>query len=305
MRRICLTVLTSVAVVAAGASAPAQASFPGANGRIAFYVFNRNPQSIWTMAADGSDQVRLLPDPRSQYEPEWSADGARIVFARYGRRRDAIVSVAADGSDLQVVGTDRTLPRNFGQPTWAPSGDRIAFCAQGHDHLLKVFVIGTDGSDLQNVSGPNDDCYPAWSPDGSRIAVVSDVLSGAPSDIVTMDPDGANRAVAIDAGDNGWPDWSPDGSRLAFVRGTPGGSDLFVADADGGNEVQVTSSPGVEYTPAWAPDSTAIAYCRARSGDIDSPCDVFTIGPDGTGIVRLTDTRRRDEFNVSWQPLTG
>ena len=302
-----LVLLVSLAVcLLPGTNVPAAASFPGANGRLAFYVFNAHPPAIWTMAADGSDQQRLRADRHAQYEPDWSADGTRILFARYGGARDALVSVAADGTDLQVIATDRTLPRAFGQPVWAPSGTQIAFCAFGHDDLLKVFVINTDGTGLQNVSGAGqDECYPSWSPDGTQLAFVTGAISSASSDIATMDADGSNRVTVVTTGDNSWPDWSPDGQRIAYVRRVNGGSELWAVDADGANDTQITDSPGVEYTPAWAPDGTAIAYCRSRRSNVDSPCDVFTIAPDGTGVVRLTDTPRRDEFNVTWQPLTG
>jgi TolB protein len=303
MRRALVFSLLCAVLLLPGSGTPAGAAFPGANGRIAFYVYNVYPQAISTMAFDGSDRTRLLEDRHAQFEPAWSADGSRILFGRYGGARDAFVSVAADGSDLQVIATERQLPRGFGEPTWAPSGTQIAFCAEGRDHLFKVFVIGTDGTGLQNISGAgNDDCYPSWSPDGSRIAAVSGVTTGS-SDIITMDPDGGNRTTIVQAGDNGWPDWSPDGSMLAFTRKVQRVAELFVAAADGGSVTRLTTTRGFEYTPAWAPDGSAIVYCRTRTADPFSPCDLFTIAPDGSGLTRLTGTARRDEFKPSWQPL--
>ena len=303
MRRVVAALVCSAILQPAGGT-PAHAAFPGLNGRIAFYVYSARPRVIWTMAADGSDQTRLLPDRHAQFGPAWSADGTRIVFARYGGARDAIVSVAADGTGLQVIATEQELPYAFSSPTWAPSGDRIAFCGGGHDRLNKIFVIGTDGTGLQNISGAgNDDCRPSWSPDGSRIAVTSGALISGSAAIVTMDPDGSDRVTAIEAGDNGWPDWSPDGTMLAFTRKVERVPELFVADADGGSVTRLTTTRGVEYTPAWAPDGTAIAYCRTRTPDPFSPCDLFTITPDGGATERLTDTVRRDEFDPSWQPV--
>ena len=100
MRRT-LIVLVLV-TVSAGIGVPlARASFPGTNGRLAYFVYDGDPQSIHTIDPDGTDDVRILDERHAQWEPNWSADGSRIVFMRYGRHgRGAMVSTAADGSDL-------------------------------------------------------------------------------------------------------------------------------------------------------------------------------------------------------------
>jgi Tol biopolymer transport system component len=302
MRRTTI-VLVLIGLTAVLSPATAEAAFPGSNGRIAYYVYNGHPQSIHTIDPDGTDDLKLLADARSQWEPNWSADGSRIVFMRHGRHdSQALVSMAADGSDLQVIAGNAVLPRFSGEPVWSPDASMIAFCAFGHDDRQKVFVIGVDGSGLTNISGSgNDDSRPAWSPDGSRIAVDSGSFTSGDADIVTMDPDGTDRTTVVSAGDTVWPDWSPDGTQLAFLKSINHNRDIFVVDADGGTPTRLTTTPGFEWVPSWAPDGTAIAYCRSKTAF--SPCDLFTMAPDGTGVTRITETPRRDEFYPDWQPL--
>src|SRR5689334_24797212 len=57
-------------------AAPAHATFPGANGRIAF----ERGGDIWTMNPDGTDQVNVTNDAPTQTDPAWSPDGTRIAF---------------------------------------------------------------------------------------------------------------------------------------------------------------------------------------------------------------------------------
>jgi Tol biopolymer transport system component len=301
MRRFAIcTLLVGTLSLVPGA---ADAAFPGTNGRIAYYVYNRSPQSIHTIEPDGTGDVKLLEDRKAQFEPNWSADGSRIVFMRYGGSGfQSIVSTAADGTDLQVIAGNTVLPRFSGQPVWSPDASMVAFCAWGHDDRQKIFVVGADGTGLTNISGPGrDDCRPAWSPDGSRIAVDSGSIASGDAVIVTMDPDGTDRTTVVGVGDNIWPDWSPEGTQLAFLKSINHNRDIFVVDAGGGTPTRLTATPGFEWVPSWAPDGTGIVYCRSRTAL--SPCDLFTMAPDGTDVVRVTDTPRRDEFYPDWQPL--
>jgi Tol biopolymer transport system component len=112
---------------------------------------------------------------------------------------------------------------------------------------------------------------------GSRPLSVATVVNGriafAPANgdgIRVIDPDGTNETRLVD-GTVSSPRWSPDGRRIAFVRLVDAENflfELFVLDADGANERQLTSgSAGPMHSLAWAPDGSRIAFVYEPTTD--------------------------------------
>jgi WD40 repeat protein len=78
--------------------------------------------------------------------------------------------------------------------------------------------------------------------------------------------------------------FSPDGSRIVFASSRNGNFDLFVADADGGNQVQLTATPANEAEPAWTADGNQVLYQSDASGSVQ----VWIVNADGSGARALT-----------------
>lgn len=129
----------------------------------------------------------------------------------------------------------------------------------------------------------------AASPDGSRIAFTCDVA------ICVADRDGTDIDILTD-GDLDYedsPSWSPDGQRLVFRRWEQGGSaeqveqtDLWVMNADGSGQVNLTNDAASQGDPAWSPvredAGTRIAYRQVAWVDGYVTNRIFTMRPDGT-----------------------
>jgi Tol biopolymer transport system component len=104
---------------------------------------------------------------------------------------------------------------------------------------------------------------PAWSPDGRKLAFVSD-RDGRPFSVhapeihvVNADGSGQRNLTRNPAHDSD-PVWSPDGRKLAFVRN----HDVYVMNADGSGQQNLTRNPAHDLAPAWSPDGQRIVFER-------------------------------------------
>jgi hypothetical protein len=99
------------------------------------------------------------------------------------------------------------------------------------------------------------------------------------------------------------PAWSPDGKKIAWLgRGPHGtGADVFVMNADGSDQQNLTPKPGTRGEPRWAPDGRAILLTAVPPGQPPSASgwpysDVYIMNVDGSRQRNLTHTpswRRR------------
>jgi WD40 repeat protein len=164
-------------------SAPAQATFPGENGRIACegdrtpqpdpVPRNFAPTEIFTVNPDGSDERVLTRNLVTDGDPAFSPDGQKIAFNSTRDGDSEIYSMNVDGTDVRRL---TTSPGTDRQPTWSPDGSRIVFHS-GRDRNpdgsinFEVYMMNADGSDQRNLTNsPGQDAVPSWSPDGTRIA---------------------------------------------------------------------------------------------------------------------------------------
>ncbi|MFN2503706.1 MAG: TolB family protein, partial [Acidimicrobiales bacterium] len=81
MRRV-ISLSSVVALLVAGLALAqvAEGAFPGTNGKIAFISDRDGDNEVFTMNADGTDQVNLTNNTSIEFEPAWSADGSKMVF---------------------------------------------------------------------------------------------------------------------------------------------------------------------------------------------------------------------------------
>ena len=151
---------------------------------------------------------------------------------------------------------------------------------------------------------------PSWSPDGKRIAFVSDREEPLRYfDIYVMDADGSNQQrVTNNPRDDRHPSWSPDGERIAFSARREGHFEnkfaityeIYVMDADGQNEQRLTENRKNDWYPSWSPDGKRIAFSADRKGDLDN-FDIYVMDTDGGNQQKLTNNRGWDS-SPSWSP---
>jgi len=88
-------------------------------------------------------------------------------------------------------------------------------------------------------------------------------------------------------------DWSPDGSKIAFWSYRAATRDVWVMNADGSNQTNLSNTYDMELGPVWSPDGSKIAYDRAD--------EIYVMNADGSGQINLTNDPAMDGL-CGWSP---
>ena len=184
--------------------------------------------------------------------------------------------VAADGSEgpFQLETGSHVAQR----PTFSPDGTALAYSFADIDGE-RIRVIDLELGEVAEYAFDtlNSVSQPSWSPDGTQIAVVGRIGAGeGDSDVFIINlADDSLEGPLTDVGEGrfvGSPVFSADGSQIYFIEGIPGQvesgvtADIWVMDADGANERQVTTDQAILGRIQINPAGTQIVYRRYETG---------------------------------------
>jgi TolB protein len=268
---------------------PAEAAFPGRNGDIVFTKRDGcDLASIFRIQPDGTDLTALTCDPRLpaySQNPAWSANGKKIAFQLDADDTDDIPRdlwvMGANGNDRTNI--TETPDVDEWQPTWFPSGDKIAYRGNGD---IEVATLGKNGKVTKTTRLASNGGQPAVSPNGKELAFVSE--RGGDSEIYVMRadaPEGPNNKP-VKLTDNKTygdlaPDWHPDGSKLVYASCRPK-CDIFVMKEDGSGKKNLTrNSDSYAGDPAFSRDGRYIVFSRDDG--------LWRMRADGTRLTQITE----------------
>jgi len=233
-----------------------------------------------------------------------------------------------------MVPEDLTRIQFITDPQLSPDGRRVAFVVttlseERDEYLSNIWIVDVGGGAPRRfTAGPRRDVEPRWSPDGSRLAFLSERAAKDKLQLYVMPADGGEptKLTALDHGVSAIA-WAPDGSRLAFVSPVGGQKEpeseeekrksrparvitsvkyrfngegfvydrrphVLVVSLDGASAVQITDGDFIDADPTWSPDGESIVFASARhvSRDDDDASDLWRVPAKGGTPQRLTAT---------------
>jgi dipeptidyl aminopeptidase/acylaminoacyl peptidase len=189
----------------------ARASFPGADGVIAY----EDEGSIWAVDPTTGDQLKLTSGPEDS-SPSFSPSGNQLAF----QRGKTIYVVQSDGTGARAITAGA-------EPTFSPDGTQIAFVRRGG-----LYVAGlAPGSPVRRLTNHPGDHAPNWSSRGTIVFQRTDFrhrgggnVPGHPrllarEELDVIDPPALRPRTLLSYSQDSemFPDWSPNGATVTFA----------------------------------------------------------------------------------------
>ena len=287
-----------IAALILGTRPPVFPMTPGADA-IVFRSRRNLSFDLYAIYPDGAHETRLtylrrptdewwFPDLLIPYEdlltnshPRPVPGGQGVTFTSNFEGAYWLYQMDVDGSDFHRV--DSPLSANT-IPIYSPDAQQIAYLPRS-DELI---VSNADGSGKRCLTcGMGGSLLlPVWAPDGH--ALVFSFFNDKEENLYRVNVDGTNliRLTNSNAPNafNADPAWSPNGQQIAFSSNQAGGSpEIYVMNADGSNQVQLTSISGKE--PSWSPDGQQIAF---TANPEEKGAEIYVMNADGSNLRGLT-----------------
>jgi len=278
--------------------------------------------------------IRQLTFSGENAEAYFSADGTRLIFQSraQGEGCDQIYTLDLASGDTQLVSTGegRTTCSYY-----YPKGDRILYASthhwdptcppspdmsQGYVWALyptyDIFSADSDGSNMvQLTESWGYDAEATFSPVEDLVVFTS--MRDGDLEIYTMRGDGSDvRRLTHKTGYDGGPFFSADGKKIVYRSGypSPGGEtddyrrllaqglirpsalEIFVMDADGSNQTQVTENGAANFGPYFHPSGEKILFSSNLGDSTGREFDIYMVNVDGTGLEQITFSQGFDGF---------
>ncbi len=227
---------------------------------------------------EGKPARSILNHKDLMLAPQWSPDGKQIVLG---------VGAFSAFADFAVGAKKPVDPVNGG---------------------AQVAIVNADGTGFHLVtSGPNNNAFASFAPDGKHIVYRTAGPDGEGLRIMNLED---KTTTTLTTEYDNFPVWSPRNDLIAFIRSIGGNFEVFTIHPDGTDIKQLTNSPGNEAHLAWSSDGERIAFTSERMGFKDEALytddpqpygEIFVMRFDGTHIEQLTDDQW-EEGGPAWRP---
>jgi len=270
---------------------------------------------LYIVPAQGGDLVRLTDHPLNDGSAMWAADSRTIYFQTAMYWDGAIAAV-----DITTRQIRRVRGGGGGQIALSPDGTQFVYTGNAKpnddDQSNRDIYVAPVGDGEARLLTPDTldwlDSAPAWSPDGTRLAFVSD--RGGFNNLGVIDvATGAVRMLLTEEVEHSEPRWSPDGQWISFTKNLDYHYHLFTIPAAGGEAVQLTTRGGVNGGSSatgqtrgmhqWLPDGSGLAFYHS---DPTMTGDVWVMSSSGADVRQITNHQHaalRDPDAFVWPEL--
>ena len=254
-----------------------------------------------------SDSTRLINDQDTYPNP--SPDGSMLVFQSNRTGTGQIFETRIEGGRTGTLVQLTNFELGAETPVFTPDGDHIVFSAYVGEQNNDVHILDRrSGAVRQLTETPGYDGHPHVTSDGERIVFNSDRTSPDPDaswsdrwhEIFSMRPDGSDvtqhtRCEAVCT----YGSISPSGQRALYrkvvladgfnwgLQQIERNSEIFVANLDGSDEINISNNAAFDGWPVWSPDGSRIAFASNRSGPANTG-QIWTMNPDGTELLQVS-----------------
>jgi WD40 repeat protein len=224
--------------------------------KIAFMNNYDGDYEICVMNADGTGVRQLTKNSSTDTYPTWSPDGMKIAFAS---NRDGDVDIwvmNADGTEQTNITNDD--PWSDDDPHWSPDGHWIAITTDRYNGLNVVLMAPDGKTEVSLDWNQYANWFDSWSPDGRSMLVDSnregdydiyryDIPQTDPVQWGLLQPTVLSNDNAVE----GPAIWSPDGKQIALSSNRDGDFEVYVMNADGGPQRQLTHNTLDDVVQDW------------------------------------------------------
>jgi serine/threonine protein kinase/Tol biopolymer transport system component/tetratricopeptide (TPR) repeat protein len=222
--------------------------------------------------------------------PAWSSDGKQIAYtAEDHDKRGFLIRLwivdVATGKRRAVFSPRWQWVQSI---EWTNNDSSLVIVGQEHESSFQqIWYIPSRGTrgPIRRIGNELDD-YVGASVTASGSEIVS-VQSQTLSNIYVAKENEMSRAVQLTPGSGRYFDiaWVPDG-HILYASDATGSADLWVMDANGNGQRQITFGAGRSYAPTSSPDSKSIAFHSNRTGN----WQVWRANMDGSNAVQLSNS---------------